>query len=91
MLPEINPSRVVLNRLWPIIVCTVGAGAVAFALPAGARDRRWIRDHRGARLAPAVGGRDRDRGARRRALLRRAHLAAASDQARAHSRLPLRT
>lgn len=33
MLPEINPSRVVLNRLWPIIVCTVGAGAVAFAYP----------------------------------------------------------
>ncbi len=33
MLPEINPSRVVLNRLWPIIICTVGAGAVAFAYP----------------------------------------------------------
>ena len=33
MLPEINPGRVVLNRLWPIIVCTVGAGAVAFAYP----------------------------------------------------------
>jgi hypothetical protein len=32
-LPEINPSRVVLNRLWPIILCTVGAGAVAFAFP----------------------------------------------------------
>jgi hypothetical protein len=32
-LPEINPSRVVLNRLWPIIICTVGAGAVAFAYP----------------------------------------------------------
>jgi tryptophan-rich sensory protein len=33
MLPEINPSRIVLNRLWPIIFCTVGAGAVAFAYP----------------------------------------------------------
>src|SRR5579862_4588755 len=32
-LPEINPSRVVLNRLWPIILLTVGAGAVAFAYP----------------------------------------------------------
>ncbi len=32
-LPEINPGRVVLNRLWPIILCTVGAGAVAFAYP----------------------------------------------------------
>jgi hypothetical protein len=33
MLPEINPARTVLNRLWPIIVCTVAAGGVAFALP----------------------------------------------------------
>jgi hypothetical protein len=33
MLPEINPGRTVLNRLWPIIVCAVGAGAVAFAYP----------------------------------------------------------
>jgi hypothetical protein len=33
MLPEINPGRVVLNRLWPIIVCTIGAGAIAFAYP----------------------------------------------------------
>jgi len=33
MLPEINPGRVVLNRLWPIIVLTIGAGAVAFAYP----------------------------------------------------------
>ena len=32
-LPEINPSRVVLNRLWPIILCTIGAGALAFAFP----------------------------------------------------------
>jgi hypothetical protein len=32
-LPEINPGRIVLNRLWPIIVCTVGSGAVAFAYP----------------------------------------------------------
>ncbi len=33
MLPEINPGRIVLNRLWPIIVCTIGAGAVAFVYP----------------------------------------------------------
>jgi hypothetical protein len=33
MLPEINPSRIVLNRLWPIIICTIGAGGVAFAYP----------------------------------------------------------
>jgi hypothetical protein len=33
MLPEINPARIVLNRLWPIILCTIGAGGVAFAYP----------------------------------------------------------
>src|ERR1700677_3084383 len=33
MLPEINPGRIVLNRLWPIIVCTIGAGGVAVAYP----------------------------------------------------------
>ena len=33
MLPEINPGRVVLNRLWPVLVCTIGAGAPAFAAP----------------------------------------------------------
>jgi hypothetical protein len=32
-LPELNPARTVLNRLWPIIICTVAAGAFAFALP----------------------------------------------------------
>jgi len=32
-LPEVNPGRVVLNRLWPLLVSTIGAGAVAFVLP----------------------------------------------------------
>src|SRR5438105_1726612 len=32
-LPEINPARIVLNRLWPLLLCTVGAGALAFLLP----------------------------------------------------------
>ncbi len=32
-LPEVNPSRTLLNRLWPLLVCTVGAGALAFVLP----------------------------------------------------------
>jgi hypothetical protein len=27
-LPELNPARVVINRLWPLIVFTVGAGAL---------------------------------------------------------------
>jgi hypothetical protein len=32
-LPELNPARTVLNRLWPLLVSTVGAGALAFVLP----------------------------------------------------------
>jgi hypothetical protein len=32
-LPDIHPSRIVLNRLWPLLLCTVGAGAVAFVFP----------------------------------------------------------
>lgn len=32
-LPELNPARTVLNRLWPMVVSTVGAGALAFVLP----------------------------------------------------------
>jgi len=32
-LPEISPARTLMNRLWPLLVCTVGAGALAFLLP----------------------------------------------------------
>jgi hypothetical protein len=32
-LPELNPGRTLLNRLWPLLVSTVGAGALAFVLP----------------------------------------------------------
>jgi hypothetical protein len=32
-LPELHPGRVVLNRLWPLLVSMVGAGAVAFLAP----------------------------------------------------------
>ncbi|MGA9856944.1 MAG: hypothetical protein WBQ18_03725 [Solirubrobacteraceae bacterium] len=32
-LPEVNPSRVVLNRLWPLLLCTLSAGAVGVVLP----------------------------------------------------------
>src|SRR5579884_443581 len=32
-LPELNPARTVLNRLWPLLVSTIGAGAVAFLIP----------------------------------------------------------
>jgi hypothetical protein len=32
-LPEVNPGRTVLNRLWPLLLSTIGAGALAFVLP----------------------------------------------------------
>ena len=32
-LPEVNPARVVLNRLWPLLLATIGSGAVAFLTP----------------------------------------------------------
>ncbi|MHB8657016.1 MAG: hypothetical protein ACYC91_03530 [Solirubrobacteraceae bacterium] len=32
-LPELHPGRTVLNRLWPLLTSTIGAGALAFALP----------------------------------------------------------
>ena len=32
-LPEVHPARTVLNRLWPLLLSTIGAGAVAFVLP----------------------------------------------------------
>ena len=32
-LPEVNPARTVLNRLWPLLISTIGAGAVGIALP----------------------------------------------------------
>jgi hypothetical protein len=32
-LPEVNPARTMLNRLWPLVIYTVGGGAIAFAYP----------------------------------------------------------
>lgn len=32
-LPELSPGRTLLNRLWPLLVSTIGAGALAFVLP----------------------------------------------------------
>jgi hypothetical protein len=32
-LPEVSPARTLLNRLWPLLVSTIGAGALAFVLP----------------------------------------------------------
>jgi hypothetical protein len=32
-LPELNPGRTLVNRLWPLLFSTIGAGALAFVLP----------------------------------------------------------
>jgi len=32
-LPEVNPSRIMMNRLWPLLLYIVGAGALGFVLP----------------------------------------------------------
>jgi hypothetical protein len=32
-LPEVTPGRTLVNRLWPLLVSTIGAGALAFVLP----------------------------------------------------------
>jgi hypothetical protein len=32
-LPEVNPARTLLNRLWPLLVCCIGAAAIGLALP----------------------------------------------------------
>jgi hypothetical protein len=32
-LPEVHPSRILLNRLWPLVVLTVAAGALALLFP----------------------------------------------------------
>jgi hypothetical protein len=32
-LPQVNPARTLVNRLWPLLVGTLASGAVAFALP----------------------------------------------------------
>jgi hypothetical protein len=32
-LPELDPGRTLINRLWPLLLCTLGAGALSFTLP----------------------------------------------------------
>jgi hypothetical protein len=33
MMPEHRPGAVVLNRLWPLLLCTIAAGVLAFVVP----------------------------------------------------------
>lgn len=32
-LPDVRPWRTVINRLWPLFLCTIGAAALSFLLP----------------------------------------------------------
>jgi hypothetical protein len=32
-LPDVNPARTLVNRLWPLLFSTIGAGALAFLIP----------------------------------------------------------
>ena len=32
-LPELHPARTIFNRLWPLLLCTVGAGVLSLFLP----------------------------------------------------------
>jgi hypothetical protein len=32
-LPEMNPARTFINRLWPLLACTIGAGVVSLQWP----------------------------------------------------------
>ena len=32
-LPEVHPTRILFNRLWPLLLCTVLAGGLALVLP----------------------------------------------------------
>ncbi len=32
-LPELSPPRTIINRLWPLLFSTIGAGALSFVLP----------------------------------------------------------
>ena len=52
MLPEHRPGAVLLNRLWPLLLSTVVAGALGFVFPQVPGDAPRLRDHLGARLAP---------------------------------------
>jgi hypothetical protein len=32
-LPEVDPARTLLNRLWPLVVCTLGAAGIGIVVP----------------------------------------------------------
>ena len=51
MLPEHRPAAVILNRLWPLLISTVAAGALGFIFPQVPAVACGLRDHLVARVA----------------------------------------
>ena len=84
-----SPARVVLNRLWPLLIVDGRRGRAGGRAAAGPGGGHRLRDHLGVGVAAAVLGGDGDRGARRCALLRRAHVPDAPDPSRPDPWLPL--
>ena len=89
-LPEHRPGRILLNRLWPLLVLTVAAGGARLPLPADPGDRDRLRDHLGAGVAAPGAGRAAIEERDGVTLLRRADLAGRADPARAHAGLAAR-
>ena len=83
-LPPESPGRIAFMRLWPIGAFALLVGIAGIVRAADRRDRRRLRDPDRARLARPRGRRRRDRGPRRRPLLRRALLGLRAGQAAAH-------
>src|SRR3954464_948518 len=91
-LPEVEPGRVLFNRMWALALATIATGGLAwflppgpaigarFFLPGGPGVRARFLPARGPRVPPPAVSGAGDRGARRRALLRRAHLAVRADE-----------
>ena len=91
-LPEHRPSAILINRLWPLFALHAPRGSgFAFLAPQIPGIASRLRDHLGARLAPAGRGGRCDRGARRCLLLRPAHSPLKPMSLAAHPRLQAAT
>ena len=55
-LPELQPGRILVNRLWPLLLSMLVAGALAFLAPQIPAIATGLRDHLGAGLAPSGEG-----------------------------------
>ena len=77
MMPEHRPAAVAVNRLWPLLLSTVAAGALGLIAPQIPGIAAGFAVIWALGVAAAGVGRPGDRGARRRDVLRRADVAGA--------------